>query len=33
MLKQSNHPAAEIVNDALECAERTDADLQELVRG
>jgi signal transduction histidine kinase len=33
MLEQANHPAAEIVNDALESAEHADADLRELVRG
>jgi signal transduction histidine kinase len=33
MLKQTNHPAAEIVTDALASAEHADADLQELVRG
>ena len=33
MLEQANHPAAEIVNDALESAKHADADLLELVRG
>ena len=33
MLEQTNHPAAEIVNDALESAKHADADLLELVRG
>lgn len=33
MLTQTNHPAAEIVTDALESAERANADLGELVRG
>lgn len=33
MLEQTNHPAAEIVNDALESAKQADADLLELVRG
>ena len=33
MLEQTNHPAAEIVNDALESANHADADLRELVRG
>ena len=32
-LEQTNHPAAEIVNDALESANHADADLRELVRG
>ena len=31
MLEQTNHPAAEIVNDALESANHADADLRELV--
>jgi signal transduction histidine kinase len=33
MLEQANHPAAEIVHNALQSAEHADADLQELVRG
>jgi signal transduction histidine kinase len=33
MLQQTNHPAAEIVTDALASAEHADADLQELVHG
>jgi signal transduction histidine kinase len=33
MLEQTNHPAAEIVNDALESAKHADADLRELARG
>ena len=32
-LKQTNHPAAEIVSDALNSAEHADADLRELVCG
>ena len=33
MLEQTNHPAAEIVNNALASAEHADADLGELVHG
>jgi signal transduction histidine kinase len=33
MLEQTNHPAAAIVNDALESAEHADAELRELVCG
>jgi signal transduction histidine kinase len=33
MLEHTNHPAAEIVTDALASAEHADADLQELARG
>ena len=33
MLEQTNHPAAEIVDDALQSVKHTDADLRELVRG
>ena len=33
MLELANHPAAQIVNDALESAEHAGADLRELVRG
>jgi signal transduction histidine kinase len=33
MLEQANHPAAELVHDALESANHADADLRELVNG